>query len=68
MLLAMYDTKKLCKSHTGEPLRYRETSMFGTEYRSDGVLTVAHRPHITGTGREWFARITMKGGLIAKVE
>ncbi len=68
MLIARYDTKKACKACIGERLRYIETSMFGNEYVADGVLTVAHRPHITGRGREWFARITMRDGLIAKVD
>jgi hypothetical protein len=29
---------------------------------------VANRPHVTGMGREFFARVTMRNGLIAKVE
>jgi len=41
--------------------------LFGPEYRPDGVLTVANRPHITGMGREFFANVTMKDGLIQKV-
>ena len=67
MMIANYDTKKICKAAIGQPLRYTETSMFGPEYMADGVITVAHRPHITGRGREWFARITMAGGLIKAV-
>lgn len=67
-IIANYDTKKECKAAIGTPLRYTETSMFGAEYRPDGVLTVAHRPHITRRGREWFGIITMRDGLIAKVE
>ena len=42
--------------------------MFGAEYKPDGVLTVANRPHITGLGREWFGNITMKDGKIAAVK
>lgn len=68
MLVADYPTKKLAKENIGKPLRYIETSMFGPEYKPDGVLTVAHRPHLTGRGREWFGRITMKNGLIERVE
>ena len=67
MLIANYATKKECKEAVGKPLRYTETSMFGAEYKDNGVLTVAHRPHITGKGREWFGNITMKDGIIAKV-
>jgi hypothetical protein len=67
MLIANYPTKKDCKAAIGTELRCIETSIFGEEYRDNGVLTVAHRPHVTGRGREWFARITMRDGLIAKV-
>jgi len=42
--------------------------MFGQEYRPNGSLVVANRPHITGLGREFFALVAMKDGLIAKVE
>jgi hypothetical protein len=41
--------------------------MFGPEYKPDGMLTVANRPHITGMGREFFANVYMKDGLIEKV-
>jgi hypothetical protein len=66
-MLALYPTKKDAKAAVGQPLKYRETSMFGEEYVANGVITVAHRPHMTGKGREWFGRITMKNGLIEKV-
>ena len=68
MIIANYDTKKACKAAIGQPLRYTETSVFGAEYRPNGMLTVAHRPHITGRGREWFAQITMRDGLIVGVK
>lgn len=68
MMLVHYASKKDCKAAIGSPLRYTETSLFGPEYRADGVITVAHRPAIQGgKGREWFARVTMKAGLIAAV-
>jgi len=41
--------------------------MFGPEYRADGVLVGANRPHITGIGREFFAKVTMVDGKISKV-
>lgn len=66
-LIANYPTKKACKAAIGQPLLHIETSMFGAEYVSDGVITVANRPHITGIGREWFGQVTMVGGLIGKV-
>lgn len=31
-------------------------------------FVVANRPHITHIGKEWFGTVTMKGGLIAKVQ
>lgn len=46
-----------------------KTSMFGTEYTPNGTFTAAHRPAITNLpGREFFASVTMKNGLIHKVE
>jgi hypothetical protein len=42
--------------------------MFGEEYRENGVLTGANRPHITGQGREFFAQVTMNDGIIASVK
>lgn len=67
-LIVRYPSKKALKEAVGQTLRYTETSMFGPEYKSDGVLTVANRPHITGMGREFFAQVTMKGGIIARVQ
>jgi len=66
-LIANYPSKKACKAAIGQPLLYTETSMFGAEYVSEGVITVANRPHITGIGREWFGQVTMVNGLIEKV-
>ena len=66
-LVVRYPSKKELKAKIGEPLKYTETSLFGPEYRPDGVLTVANRPHITGMGREFFANVTMENGLIKKV-
>jgi hypothetical protein len=68
VIIFNYPSKKVLKENVGERLRYIETSMFGDEYVRDGVLTGANRPHITGKGREFFARVTMKDGLIARVE
>ena len=67
-LIARYPSKKACKEAIGQPLKYIETSMFGSEYKPDGVLTVANRPHVTGLGREWFGQITMEAGLIKRVD
>ena len=68
MIVFNYPSKKELKANIGQPLRYIETSMFGDEYVSDGTLTGANRPHITGRGREFFANVTMKDGLITAVK
>ena len=67
MLIFDYATKKDLKANIGKTLKYKETSMFGPEYKRDGVLTGSNRPHITGHKREFFANVVMKDGLIAKV-
>lgn len=66
-LIAVYPSKKELKQSIGKKLKFFETSMFGEEYRPNGTLVVANRPHITGIGREFFAQVTMKDGLIQKV-
>ena len=68
MLIFNYPSKKVLKENIGSALKYIETSMFGAEYRRDGQLTGANRPHITGQGREFFAQVTIKDGLIASVK
>ena len=68
MIIFNYKSKKLLKEQIGQRLDYIETSLFGEEYRRDGVLTGANRPHITGKGREFFANVTMKNGLIDSVK
>ena len=68
MIVFNYPSKKVLKENVGNRLSYIETSLFGEEYRSNGTLVGANRPHITGQGREFFAKVTMKDGLIARVE
>ena len=68
MLIFVYESKKALKASIGKPLNYMETSMFGPEYRENGVLTGANRPHITRKGREFFANVTMENGLIKSVK
>ena len=68
MIVFNYPSKKELKASIGQPLRYIETSIHGPEYVSDGTLTGANRPHITGRGREFFANVTMAGGLITAVK
>jgi len=67
-LVVKYSSKKILKESIGQPLKYLETSMFGPEYKDNGFLTVANRPHITGMGREFFANVTMESGIIKGVK
>ena len=67
MIIFNYSSKKELKENVGKPLRYIETAIFGPEYRENGKMTGANRPHITGKGREFFATVTMENGLISKV-
>lgn len=68
MIVFNYESKKALKEAIGKPLRYIETSMFGPEYRDNGTLTGANRPHITHKGREFFANVVMENGLIKSVK
>lgn len=68
MLIFDYSSKKEMKERIGQPLRFRETSVFGPEYQDNGTLTGCNRPHLTGHKREFFAQVTMKDGKIASVK
>ena len=64
MMGANYKTKKALKECVGQELRYVETSYFGPEYKDNGTFcVVGPSPYV----RKWFASVTMKDGLIAKV-
>lgn len=67
-LVVKYPSKKVLKESVGQRLKHIETSLFGPEYQETGRLTVANRPHITGLGREFFAEVWMRDGLIEKVK
>lgn len=68
MMIVYYTSKKELKECLGQRLKYEETSFFGPEYKDNGKFTVSNRPHITKVkGREFFAEVTMKDGLISKV-
>ena len=43
MMGANYKTKKDLKAAIGQPLRYVETSMFGAEYRDNGIMQLPER-------------------------
>ncbi len=60
-----YKTKKQLKAAVGERLSYRETSLFGDEYKSDGTFCIVGP--CAYTSRKWFAEVTMKDDLIARV-
>lgn len=65
MIACPYRTKKLLKEKIGQRLFYQETSMFGVEYKENGIFCVV------GPGaydRKWYAEITMKDGLIERVK
>mgnify|MGYP003153349440 CR=1 FL=1 len=67
MIIFPYKSKKDLKTKIGSRLNVIETSIFGAEYVSNGNLTGANRPHITGIGREFFATVTLKDDIITKV-
>jgi hypothetical protein len=68
MMILKYASKKELAASVGQALRYQETSIFGAEFRRDGQFCGSNRPSITGIkGREFFAEVTMRDGLIAKV-
>ena len=68
MIIFPYKSKKELKEMIGTRLAFIETSMFGAEYTPNGTMTGANRPHITNMGREFFAQVTVKDGIITKVE
>ena len=57
MLLFYYPSKKALKESIGSELKFEETSLFGVEFKSNGVLTGANYPHMTHAGcrgKGWF--------------
>ena len=68
-MLFNYKSKKVLKENIGNNLDYTETSIFGEEYKSNGVFCGSNRPHITGIkGREFFAEVTMRDDKIVSVK
>jgi hypothetical protein len=67
-MIFRYKTKKELKAAIGQRLKCQETSLFNIEYKSNGDITGANRPHITGFGREFFATVTMENDLIKRVK
>jgi len=66
MLGASYKTKKALKESIGKPLRYIETSMFGSEYKENGTFAVVGPDPYRN--RKWYATVTMENGIIKKVK
>jgi len=75
MMILNYKSKKALKETVGQPLDYTETSAFGEEFRPDGSFCGCNRPYSPEypkfeirKGREFFAEVTMKNGVIAAVK
>ena len=69
MLIFNYSSKKELKANIGKKLNYAETSIFGVEYKSNGLLVGSNRPYSTSnTGREFFAEVVMRDDKIASVK
>ena len=75
MMILNYKSKKALKETVGQPLDYTETSMFGAEFNPDGSFCGCNRPYSPEypkfeirKGREFFAEVTMKDGVIAAVK
>ena len=71
-ILLRYKSKKELKekalNQSRYVLRYSETSMFGEEVSDNCDVTGSNRPMITGIkGREFFARIIIRDGVITKI-
>ena len=68
MLIFNYKSKKDLKDNIGKTLNYTETSMFGPEYKTNGILVGSNRPYSTeNKGREFFAEVIIKNNIIIKV-
>lgn len=69
MLIFMYQSRKELKESIGQPLKFRETSIFELEYHNNGKLIGSNRPYVTGIkDREFFAKVTMNEGKIQSVK
>lgn len=67
MTVNTYASKKELKAAVGQALRYEETSLFGPEFKANGTIYVARRPHLAGGGREFFAEVIMHNSIIQRV-
>lgn len=65
--MGYYDvkTKKELKTEINKPPKFRETSMFGAEYKGDGTYyIVGPDPY---KSRKWYAKIEVLNGVVSKV-
>ena len=65
MLGATYKSKKDLKAAIGKPLRYVETSMFGSEFKENGKFAVVGPSPYE---RKWYAEVSMENGIIKGVK
>lgn len=59
-----YKTKKDLKASVGKPLRFQETSIFGSEYDPNGKNVVVGP---SATDRRWYATVTCADDKIVRV-
>ncbi len=64
MLAALYPTKKQLKASIGQPLHYQETSLFGAEFKPNGLFDVVGP---SPTQRKWYATVEMQNARIKRV-
>lgn len=61
-----YKTKKQLRGSVGQQLQYVETSLFDSEFKSNGSNVIvgpdAYRK------RDWYAEVTCSNGIIVKVK
>jgi hypothetical protein len=62
MMHLHYKSKKDLKKNVGNELNYSETSIFGSEYKSNGAFVG------TNPKRSFFAKITVENDLIKQVK
>lgn len=71
ILLKYKSKKEMREKLVGQPvwhMRYTETSLFGDEVTENCDVTGSNRPLLTGIkGREFFARIIVRNGIIEKI-
>jgi hypothetical protein len=64
MAAAGYRTKKELKESIGKRLGYRETSLFGNEFKPTGTNVLVGPSEYD---RKWFASVVTQDGIIVKV-